>query len=430
MVIKPCTETEVAFYQSANASNSRLAYFMPQFFGTLELTDKVKSAATSAASTATTGTAGLLPTNGLLQLEHIAQPHTATSQPLAVPSPLLSHLQLQSQSSSKASSRPPSPDPTRLKGKAIATDTYIVLSALTSGFKRPNILDLKLGSRLWADDASLAKRTRLDKVSQETTSSSLGFRVAGMRVWKGIGAHSAVDLGAAKTIRPPSDRPSTTSAQKERRHDHIEYDEENNYLVYNKLYGRAVDSAQIIDAFKDYFIVPSSGIHRRHALELIASFKREIQEIYRVLESVETRMYSSSILLVYEGDPEAYEETLELQRQKRAAEENGEKAEEGDLDDQENEEIDAQLMEAMTRGNATTSMRAEEEGEEPVTGNDDEGEEEEEEEEERRTYALKLIDFAHASWTPGQGPDRNVLRGVRSTITVLEDLEKQLIDDG
>jgi 1D-myo-inositol-tetrakisphosphate 5-kinase/inositol-polyphosphate multikinase len=39
-----------------------------------------------------------------------------------------------------------------------------------------------------------------------------------------------------------------------------------------------------------------------------------------------------------------------------------------------------------------------------------------------RAYSLKLIDFAHAEWTPGQGPDENNLKGVRSLIRIFEEL--------
>ena len=37
-------------------------------------------------------------------------------------------------------------------------------------------------------------------------------------------------------------------------------------------------------------------------------------------------------------------------------------------------------------------------------------------------YSLKLIDFAHAEFTPGQGPDENALHGVRSLIRIFEEL--------
>ena len=41
-------------------------------------------------------------------------------------------------------------------------------------------------------------------------------------------------------------------------------------------------------------------------------------------------------------------------------------------------------------------------------------EDEEDEREVNKPYELKLIDFAHADWTPGEGADENALQGVRS----------------
>jgi 1D-myo-inositol-tetrakisphosphate 5-kinase/inositol-polyphosphate multikinase len=41
-----------------------------------------------------------------------------------------------------------------------------------------------------------------------------------------------------------------------------------------------------------------------------------------------------------------------------------------------------------------------------------------------RVYSLKLIDFAHAQWTPGQGPDENNLKGVRSLIRIFDELSR------
>ena len=37
-------------------------------------------------------------------------------------------------------------------------------------------------------------------------------------------------------------------------------------------------------------------------------------------------------------------------------------------------------------------------------------------------HALKLIDFAHASWNPGQGPDQNFLSGLSNVIKILKSL--------
>ena len=87
-------------------------------------------------------------------------------------------------------------------------------------------------------------------------------------------------------------------------------------------------------------------------------------------------MYSASILLVYEGDVDAYARAKERLRSAPA------------------------------------------------------GEEGDEEDDLPQLAAVKMIDFAHATWAPGQGPDENALRGMRSTTSILKDLldsvEKEL----
>ena len=57
--------------------------------------------------------------------------------------------------------------------------------------------------------------------------------------------------------------------------------------------------------------------------------------------------------------------------------------------------------------------------------NGDGGDSEEEEDGEDtgpKIYSVKVIDFAHAEWTPGMGPDENSLIGVRSVAKILKKL--------
>lgn len=75
---------------------------------------------------------------------------------------------------------------------------YIILENLTHGMHMPNIIDLKLGTRLFANDASLEKQERMIKVANETTSGTFcitegtlvvitgiyGIRIAGLQVYK------------------------------------------------------------------------------------------------------------------------------------------------------------------------------------------------------------------------------------------------------
>ena len=101
----------------------------------------------------------------------------------------------------------------------LETNRAIVLENLTLPFERPNIMDIKLGIRLWADDATPEKRRKLDAVSAETTSGSLGLRVAGMKVWDPVAMAGSKDK----------------------------------YRVFDKMYGRAFDERTIRTPFQEFF---------------------------------------------------------------------------------------------------------------------------------------------------------------------------------
>ena len=235
----------------------------------------------------------------------------------------------------------------RLHGKKLETELHIVLENITHGFKKPNVLDLKLGAQLWDDAAKPEKRARLDKVSAETTSGSMGFRVAGMRTWKGV---------------PP---PSVPDDHKE----YVEADGESGYWVYNKMYGRKFSAEDINDGFVAYILPQGTDLKElERAREVLQFFLGEVKDIIEVFEKKESRMYSASILLVYEGDTDEYAKTK------------------------------AKLASAA-----------------PVEDEDDE-------EDLPKLAAVKMIDFAHATWRPGEGADENALRGMRSTTTILKHL--------
>jgi len=245
----------------------------------------------------------------------------------------------------------------RLHGRKLDTELHIVLENITHGFKKPNVLDLKLGKQLWDEGASAEKRRRLDKVAEESTSGSLGFRIAGMRTYMG------------EEGKVPEPEPEVA--------EFVEKVHEGGYWTYNKMYGRWFNAENVIKGL-EAFILPGAKTEDEieRAKDVITYFLDEVKGAQKVFESKESRMYSASILLVYEGDIETYKETKKLLAE--AAKKL--KEEEGDVD------------------------------EVPP----------------RKLAAVKLIDFAHATWQPGQGPDENALRGIRSIVTILDDVQKQL----
>jgi len=243
----------------------------------------------------------------------------------------------------------------RLHGRKLATELHIVLENITHSFKKPNVLDLKLGAQLWDEATKPEKRARLDEVSNSSTSGSLGFRIAGMRTWKGENA------------------PEVDGELKE----FAESNGDGGFWVYNKMYGRKFNAENVIEGFQAYvFPQEKSQAQLERAREVLAFFLGEVKDIQAVFESKESRMYSASILLVYEGDLDEYTKTKKILASSRP----------------ENED--------------------------------------DEEEDLPKLAAVKMIDFAHATWHPGKGPDENAIRGMRSTAKILKDLldqtEKQL----
>ncbi|KAI9894990.1 MAG: hypothetical protein M1814_000212 [Vezdaea aestivalis] len=311
VVIKPCTVAEKNFYEQTLIDHQDFAAFLPIYMGTLQLQKPAKGdEATSAVDAAKEALAAQASTG-------------ATS---------VSH------------------DDTRLKGKALETELGIVLSNAAAGFKKPNVLDLKLGAQLWDDAAPPEKRARLDKVAAETTSSSLGFRIAGMKVWQGP-EEKGKDGNDAEGFR-----------------------------VYDKFYGRKFTADNVRTGLEEFFFVENAGLPRKLAEVMLARVASEVSDLQRLLEKQESRMYSASILIVIEGDGADLQKALNEEKFKGPVEET--------IDDSSEEEAESRL----------------------------------------KSYTVKMIDFAHAKWTPGLGPDENVLKGVRSVRKLLEEMAEKSIN--
>lgn len=331
LIVKPCQQPEIDFYQTISA-HPEFAYYTPSFLGTLSLGQDPAEAASSLAS----------------QIK-------AQSSPLSSPNAAIV--------SSTSSSGPPNvailgaPPQAWIPsgGQKITTDSAIVLENISSGIRKPNTLDVKLGARLWADDAPLQKRQKLDDQSDNTTSRSLGFRIAGMKVWAGPKSTGQSGVGL------------------------------DGYKTYGKEYGRAFKAETVKKGFDEFFFVESAGITRKLGRKVIKRFLNDLRGLQGVLEKEESRMYSASLLFVYEGDGLGLEEDFGRERGllQTNGSLNGAAAEESDAD------VDSEEACQLSK-----------------------------------IQAVKMIDFAHAAWTPGQGPDENVLFGIRNLITLLDEMTK------
>ncbi|KAI9732119.1 MAG: hypothetical protein M1834_004215 [Cirrosporium novae-zelandiae] len=343
LLIKPCTPAEIAFYESA-AAHPDFAAHMPTYMGTLTLGNENNVSPASIADPSSTTS---------LKNTLILDPNAGP-----IPSSTPSTLSLPTPSGSAPVAWTPS------SGAKIHTNSSIVLSNAAYGFRKPNILDVKLGARLWGDDAPVPKRARLDEVAAETTSLPLGFRIAGMRVWNGDNEEGE-----------QGKKPQVSEEDKDKK-GNIVVELDDGYRVYNKFYGRSFAPFDVRSGFREYLRMNDdiSSKYGRPSRLLAGLFAARVKEIQETLEKEESRMYSASLLFVYEGDKEAMIQKIEDEGDVKERDEN--------MDSDEGEEAEAQ----------------------------------------QKFYDVKLIDFAHAQWVPSQGPDENALHGIRSVRSIFEEL--------
>ncbi|KAL1999801.1 hypothetical protein VTN02DRAFT_3967 [Thermoascus thermophilus] len=405
LIAKPCTAAEVAFYESS-ALHPRFREFMPTFIGTLSSAEHQQPLALAAAAR---GGAIVIPQSDSSSASNT--PNSADA-PQQIPG---------------TSEHAPLPQPQEAPwvpsgGRKLDTGLSIVLENVAFGFKRPNVLDVKLGARLWADDAHPSKRAKLDAVAKETTSSSLGFRIAGMKVWTGKG------LPGKDSSSGPTDPYATKYEGSEGAKGEVI--EKDGYKRYDKWYGRSFNASNVKEGFEAFLAGAKAGKVDRSKL-IARRLAEDLRDVQSVLEAEESRMYSSSVLIVYEGDADALEQALEDEKKRKETE--AQKPEDDDDGDEE-EAFDLQqdglkiLDFKVGDGNlpqGVIKVDANPETAPQGLEHEMEGEVEDEEEEPPKVHDLRLIDFAHASWTPGQGPDENVLMGVRNLAKIMEELSSE-----
>jgi hypothetical protein len=160
-----------------------------------------------------------------------------------------------------------------------ATNQYLVLEDLTSQYKQPCVLDLKLGTRQHGLNETAAKiKSKTNKV-KNSTSSSLGLRVCGMQVFH------------------PGDQ---------------------EFLFRDKYFGRSIDAGAFEENLLDFLYngsadvadassnaEPSSKTRKRRGFfrEDLVPLLVERLEAFKKVVGLQTqyRFYSSSLLLLYEG---------------------------------------------------------------------------------------------------------------------------------
>ncbi|OSD02138.1 SAICAR synthase-like protein [Trametes coccinea BRFM310] len=299
LLIKPALPREVAFYQAlmSDPALAELRPYVPRFYGTLRLEGKVDESA---------------------------------------------------------------PGPEQGGQLKVVEAASLVLENVSHAFAKPNILDIKLGTILYDDEASEEKRARMEKTARETTSLETGVRLTGFQVY---------DLVNDKPINTP------------------------------KSYGKSITASDLPDGIARFFPIasasaattvgpsapadaasaPGTGLPADVLAPLLETLREDIAEIRDALADAELRMVGASLLIVYEADWERARAGLQW------LEEGGDEDEAEDEDEDEEE--------------------SEEEGGKKRVG---------------PPYMVKLIDFAHTKQVPGAGPDEGVLKGMDTVLRLLD----------
>ncbi|KAI5990883.1 hypothetical protein EDD15DRAFT_1133704 [Pisolithus albus] len=300
--------------------------------------------------------------------------------------------------------------------QANGTTTTIVLENLTYGFRKPCILDVKLGTILYDEDASPEKKERMIHTAASTTSLSTGVRLTGFQVY--ANDHPLPELTPkkyGKTITP------------EQLPDGIARFFPFRIPVSPSRMPPSIPAASNVPPSGDVVAAPDDiqpGLPPPILLILLTRLIEALARLRAALAGAEVRIVGGSILIIYEGDWESAEKAARTSEDvsigKATAEGEGLGGNERGAADDEGEDEETITVEVDEHGHlilddVVTGSPIAESFEENEA---DDADEESEDEDEPRLFRLSLIDFAHTRLVPGQGPDTGVLLGI-DTLTRL-----------
>ncbi|KAJ3115298.1 hypothetical protein HDU96_000849 [Phlyctochytrium bullatum] len=141
----------------------------------------------------------------------------------------------------------------------------VVIENVLHGLDFACIADIKIGKRLYGENATPEKIERMKHQAEITTSGALGLRICGMKLYN---------------------------------HDSGDYDE------FGRDYGRSLSADTIIDGFRQFFSRSEASAQNEPSIDLgvLSECRSKAMELIKALQNEECRLYSSSLLIAYTYD--------------------------------------------------------------------------------------------------------------------------------
>ncbi|KAJ3990381.1 hypothetical protein F5890DRAFT_460369 [Lentinula detonsa] len=262
---------------------------------------------------------------------------------------------------------------------------FLVLSNLVDSFKKPNVLDLKLGTVLYdeLDQAcSEDKKARMIKAARETTIGECGLRLTAFQV---SGLYKTLAFGRSSSSIFVHPQPPTTS---------VAYSDTNSLMPVTtpKIYGKSLKKEQLSEGIRRVFpvlgepipiLVPGAaspsvgssstsgastprsdgfsttslppnipistfntadytnvsrtdlGLPTSILLPILRAIHNSLTHLHSILKDIEIRIIGGSLLVVWEGDQERAQEGVDWMRERERMIRERVKRDFGDDDDEE-----------------------------------------------------------------------------------------------